>query len=35
MTETIPERSRMAELERYFLRLGFGGAVALVDEVMP
>ena len=39
MTEnTIPARGRMAGLARYFLRLGFlgfGGAVALVGEVMP
>jgi chromate transporter len=39
MTETtIPERGRMAELARYFLRLGFlgfGGPVALVGEVTP
>jgi hypothetical protein len=36
MTEaTIPARGRMAELARYFLRLGFGGPVAPVGEVMP
>src|SRR5437870_5774158 len=37
MTETtIPERGRMAELARYFLRLGFlgfGGPVALVGQM--
>src|SRR5882724_2201626 len=37
MTEsTIPERSRMSELARYFLRLGFlgfGGPVALVGQM--
>jgi chromate transporter len=35
---TIPARGCMAELARYFLRLGrlgFGGPVALVGEVMP
>ena len=36
MTETtIPQRGRTAELARHFLRLGFGGPVALVGEVMP
>jgi chromate transporter len=39
MTEiSISQRGRMAELVRYFLRLGFlgfGGPVALVGEVMP
>ena len=37
MTETtIPQRGRMAELARYFLRLGFlgfGGPVALVGQM--
>ncbi len=35
-TTTIPERSRMAELALYFLRLGFlgfGGPVALVGQM--